>query len=464
MRDGKILLYTRNNRPTYHCRLKIDGRKGYIVKSTKEKNLASASKFAEELFDDLKYKQRHGLEIDYFLFKRLWREWFEKNKISLSMERQRYHEGTANRYFIPFFGEKEVSSLKDSDFDDYWVWRIDYWNSITGQQKIDTAKNQRPTKKNPHKSKLGNVAKIPSQKSLDMEQSSLRQIMRWANNRGIINRFPQIKSPKIVKHKQITRRPAFTRQEWSKIEMSLTHKCEEKSEKQPRTKGVFAKTKTKLKRPHKLHKYHRMLLRDYVSFMVFSGLRPNEARQLRWCDISVYKDINEDEQIQIEVAPTTKTGMRKSTPMKPARKVLERIKTYSPNTNDTDLVFCTQEGRPIQDFNKTFKKDLNELDLLTDKNGNSRTVYSLRHTYATWMLMYQNMDVYDLSKNMGCGINMIKNHYDHVLNRRKGHTFGNVVNNKEYMEDKEKADFEAWLEYEEKYLIEDGNEEDDVIA
>ncbi|MBT5298736.1 MAG: hypothetical protein HOL41_10330, partial [Rhodospirillaceae bacterium] len=127
LRDGKILLYTRNHKPTYHCRLKIDGKKGYIVKSTKKKNLAEASRFAEELFDDLRYKQRHGLEIGHFIFKRLWKEWFETNRISLSGARQKVHEGFAKRYFIPFFGEMEVSVLKDSDFEDYWAWRINYW-------------------------------------------------------------------------------------------------------------------------------------------------------------------------------------------------------------------------------------------------------------------------------------------------------------------------------------------------
>ncbi|MBG05026.1 MAG: hypothetical protein CMM59_13235 [Rhodospirillaceae bacterium] len=61
LRDGRIVLYTRNNRPTYHVRLKLDGHKGYIVKSTKRKSLAEATVVAEDLYDDLRYKIRHGL-------------------------------------------------------------------------------------------------------------------------------------------------------------------------------------------------------------------------------------------------------------------------------------------------------------------------------------------------------------------------------------------------------------------
>ena len=63
LRDGRITLYTRHNRPTFHVRLKIEGHRGYIVKSTKRRTLAEAVRVAEDLYDDLRYKVRQGLEI-----------------------------------------------------------------------------------------------------------------------------------------------------------------------------------------------------------------------------------------------------------------------------------------------------------------------------------------------------------------------------------------------------------------
>ena len=63
LRDGRIVLYTRNNRPTFHVRFKIEGNKGYIIKSTKRNTLAEAVRVAEDLYDDLRYKVRQGLEI-----------------------------------------------------------------------------------------------------------------------------------------------------------------------------------------------------------------------------------------------------------------------------------------------------------------------------------------------------------------------------------------------------------------
>lgn len=42
-RDGKITLYTRNGQPTFHTRLKVEGHKGYIVRSTHRTELADAA-------------------------------------------------------------------------------------------------------------------------------------------------------------------------------------------------------------------------------------------------------------------------------------------------------------------------------------------------------------------------------------------------------------------------------------
>ena len=56
LRNGDIVLYTRNGSPTYHARLKIPGVSGYVVKSTKRKDLIEASG-SRRPYDDLKYKR-----------------------------------------------------------------------------------------------------------------------------------------------------------------------------------------------------------------------------------------------------------------------------------------------------------------------------------------------------------------------------------------------------------------------
>ena len=48
--------------------------------------------------------------------------------------------------------------------------------------------------------------------------------------------------------------------------------------------------------------------------------------------------------------------------------------------------------------------------LTHDSEGNKRTIYSLRHTYATLRLQH-GTNVYWLKKNMGTTVDMIERHY-----------------------------------------------------
>ncbi|MDC0431826.1 hypothetical protein OAL97_04955, partial [Paracoccaceae bacterium] len=49
------------------------------------------------------------------------------------------------RYFNPYFVEnlnnRSLEMLTDLDFEDYFVWRIDYWVSDAGKEKIKSQKN-----------------------------------------------------------------------------------------------------------------------------------------------------------------------------------------------------------------------------------------------------------------------------------------------------------------------------------
>lgn len=49
--------------------------------------------------------------------------------------------------------------------------------------------------------------------------------------------------------------------------------------------------------------------------------------------------------------------------------------------------------------------------LLLDSAGQTRTFYSLRHTYATLALLEGGADIHTLSKHMGNSAAMIERHY-----------------------------------------------------
>ncbi len=83
------------------------------------------------------------------------------------------------------------------------------------------------------------------------------------------------------------------------------------------------------------------------------------------------------------------------------------------HTKPNDYVFANYDGKRPKELNTAFKTLLVEAGIPLELQGEPRTLYSLRHTYATFQLR-SGVDVYDLSENMSTSINMIKEHYGHV--------------------------------------------------
>lgn len=233
--------------------------------------------------------------------------------------------------------------------------------------------------------------------------------VRWANSNGLIGRMPIVKAPKFQKNQGTIRRPAFEFDEWQKLYRYLRDWVKEE----------YDPTVDSKRRPHSLHRWQRELIRAYILFMGTSGLRPNEARQLRWKDLEDYIDPDGVEHLVLHISPTTKTGQRECVPLRSAVRYLKRIKEQSPHTEPDDLIFCDRDGNGIDNFGKTFKKVLTDIDLLEDRFGRTRTIYSLRHTYATFRLLYGHAKIEDLAQNMGTSPTQIFNHYRHITTRQK---------------------------------------------
>jgi integrase len=71
-------------------------------------------------------------------------------------------------------------------------------------------------------------------------------------------------------------------------------------------------------------------------------------------------------------------------------------------------------------FGRMFARLLSKAGLLKDpRSGTERTLYSLRHTYATLMLTLNRLSIYTLAEHMGTSVKMIEDHYGHVQLRKK---------------------------------------------
>ncbi len=77
-------------------------------------------------------------------------------------------------------------------------------------------------------------------------------------------------------------------------------------------------------------------------------------------------------------------------------------------------VFRCRDGSVPKDWHGAFKNMLIKAGLLNDVNGARRSLYSLRHTYATFQILYGKLDLHTLAKNMGTSIAMLERHYSHL--------------------------------------------------
>ena len=67
--------------------------------------------------------------------------------------------------------------------------------------------------------------------------------------------------------------------------------------------------------------------------------------------------------------------------------------------------------------NRLFSKILEETNLLRNREGKRRTLYSLRHTYISMRLM-EGADIYQIAKNCRTSVEIIEKHYAaHIKNR-----------------------------------------------
>lgn len=372
-REGRILLYKRPNSKNFQCRLRVKGIKGYTVKSCDTSNLGEAVQFAEDLYDNLKFKKLNNLPLKTKTFKQIFDEWFKK--ADKSVYRQDFYQGRANLYWFPYFGDCKIEEITESILEDYWPWRKNYY------------------KDNPEKLN-GNVAENPSAQSLKMEKTAIKEILEYAQRRGYIRAVPQITFKPRAKTEN---RATFTKYEYNVLIGRLKQWCETSAKKSDT--------------------YQREMIWSLVVFLANTGIRPNEYYKVKWKDIQIH---NQDgiKILYITVPENTKTGHRVVVSLPEAYTAYHNIKSFSRYTKDGDWVFTNYDGSSMRNWSKTYTDFLKKINLYLNDDGKPRPPYSLRHYYATQRLL-DGVGIYDLAQNMGTSVKQIENHYGHVLATQK---------------------------------------------
>jgi len=375
------IIYKRSDvaRPVWYARFKILGERRYVVRSSKTTDFAAAKVWATKEFDRLCFKQEHGLPI----FTRSLRDAYEKarSELELDVEVGKAHKQTLanfnsamSRYVLPFMGNEPIDKIGINTISDFWDWRRRYW--IDGAGKASKANHRH--------------VEVPSETTLYQEARALSRCFKEAIRQGWVSKelcpdvFPRV--PKKAK-----RRPAFDEKEWGQLHRGLY---------------LYA-----LEAKREQDKLRRLRLFHFVRAVVSSGMRPPEAKTLTWENVVPFQTPDGKDTYALWVQGKGK--QRRIIAQPEIRGELDNWRKITPFNEDTDYVFADDEGKPWEQVAWNFRKALRQLGLERNRHGDAFTVYSLRHTYATFRLMYGDIDIYLLARNMDTGVAMIEAHYGH---------------------------------------------------
>jgi integrase len=138
--------------------------------------------------------------------------------------------------------------------------------------------------------------------------------------------------------------------------------------------------------------------------MANTGLRPDEVNRLEYRDVSIVDDEGTAGTIlEVEVRGKRGTGYCKS--MTGAVMPFQRMVVRT-EPKQTDLLFPA-------DHKKQFNRILAEIELKVDREGNRRSLYSLRHSYISFRFL-EGAHIYQIAKN--CRTSVEQNYAVHLKN------------------------------------------------
>jgi integrase len=372
-RDGHIVLYKRPNlkNPKWQCRISVPNATGYMRRTTDHTDEFEARRFAEDLYDELRLQVRDGGSLKKPKFESVFAQFKERYSGEASSER-RYNEvvDTIERYGLPFFKGKTLDSIDNALMQGFIAWR-----RANGKRGVATSA------------------------TLNKDLGSLKAFFAWTLRNGLIDRTIEFDKAK----GQQNRRPHFDSIDWKKLTRFMREWV-----KQSETGRGGHKTR------------ERKMLRDYVLILANTGIRVGEARDLRWRDVTTDKDRDDAPIVVLNVKGKTDE-----------REVIARnfdVKTYFDRIRELreaetgrkpaadEFVFCHRDGKPIGSFKKGFNSLISTAGVEYDTHGRRRTIYSLRHTYATFRLQ-EGVNHFHLAQNMGTSVEMLEEYYGHVRSR-----------------------------------------------
>ena len=297
-------------------------------------------------------------------------------------KRQAYrdYEFAINKYLIPFFGKYEVGQITTELVADFEAWRT---------------------------SEMGKVPKASTKLN---HTSAYNRVINLARERGMLTHSHTVPMLDSKGDKGVAR-PAFSNEEV--VEMLNYLETWQKS----------SYTEHTLKM--------RILCGAYVQFLLHTGVRHGtEALRVRWKNLQWHWVGNKK---YLRVWVSGKTGPRYLIAKREVVDVLEDLikwqKLDYKNLNGViearldRLVFVLPDNTQLSNMENIFRNLMVRSHLRKDVSGQNRTLYSLRHTYATRALA-KGVDIHTLAKQMGTSVGMIERHYSKLTPMLKAEILG----------------------------------------
>jgi len=371
--DHTATLYKRPSSRNWQVRFKLPTGNWHAA-STGTANLTDAKPAGIEIQQRLLVQLAAGESISKKTFGEVAQEEIAAMRRALDNSRApktyRDYIFAINKYLIPFFGPMPVASIRDETIEDFSAWR---------------------------ESKMGREPKASTMRN---HASAYNRVIKLARRQGLIpaeRAFPDLP----IAGEKSQARPAFS---------------------QPEIDDLLAfMADWELGGRLRMSRLMRRLCRSYVEFLLYTGIRHGtEARALRWRHLQWHYS---GEQRYLRVWVSGKTGPRYLIAKHQAITALERLADWQElgfadlnaviNARLDRLVFTYPDGGTPYQMEGVFRTLMRDSGLALDTAGRNRTLYSLRHTYATFALA-AGVDIHTLARQMGTSIAMIERHYSKI--------------------------------------------------
>ena len=351
----------------WYCRVKLPLTDRYKTVSLKTSDIDAAKDKAFDQDADVRFRIKHEVPIFNRPFSQIAKDFvdLQKDRVEagqIKLKRWQIIDSVIRAQLNRYVGSTQITLIGEDRWRSYPIWR----------QKNGKGRNG-----------------LVSDATIRTEMTVFRSVMVYAASKKYISES-QIFKEKLPKSK--VSREEFTPEEYRKLHTFA--------------RGWIKKARTSF------HAWYRTISYNFILVMCNTGMRPPEAKNLRWRDIAIRADDQGRNFVILNVRGKDK--FRQLVAAGNVADYLERIRAISKATGADDFVFSTFDGKPaITLYADQIDRLLTESGLKRSSAGSLRSTYCFRHTYATFRLT-EGVDVYFLAKQMGTSVQMIEAHYGHI--------------------------------------------------